>query len=146
MFVHFPIALLFTSALLDLLAYSLPGKARALIRDVGSVLAIVGALSAVATYLTGRAAAQTVLTPGMAHALVNEHWQWAFWTVCYFAALALVRVGLLVAGRAINRKANAVLAVAGLIGLALLFETANRGAELVYQQGVGVGVIPNAPR
>lgn len=145
MFVHFPIALLFTSALLDLLAYSLPGRLRPLLRDVGSVLAIVGALSAVVTYLTGRAAAQTVLLPGMAHALVNAHWQWAFWTVCYFAALALVRVGLLVAGSAIGRKATAVLAVSGLIGLGLLFETADRGAELVYEHGVGVGVIPNAP-
>lgn len=146
MFVHFPIALLFTSALLDLLAYSLPGRVRALLRNVGSVLAIVGALSAVVTYFTGRAAAQTVLTPGMAHALVNDHWQWAFWTVWYFAALALVRVGLLVAGRAIDRKATAVLAVSGLIGLGLLFETADRGAQLVYEQGVGVGVLPNAPR
>jgi hypothetical protein len=62
------------------------------------------------------------------------------------AALALVRVGLLVAGRAIGRRATAVLAVSGLIGLGLLFETADRGAELVYEHGVGVGVIPNAPR
>jgi len=146
MFVHFPIALLFTSALLDLLAYSMPGRMRVLLRDVGSVLAIVGALSAVVTYLTGRAAAQAVLLPGMAHALVNAHWQWAFWTVWYFAALALVRIGLLVAGRTLGRNATAALALLGLIGLGLLFETADRGAELVYEQGVGVGVIPSAPR
>lgn len=146
MFVHFPIALLFTSVLLDLLAYSLPGRARMLLRDVGSVLGVIGAIAALATYLTGRAAAQTVLTPGMAHALVNAHWEWAFWTLWYFAGLAVVRVVMLLTGRASSPRGTAALAITGLIGLGLLFETADRGAELVYGQGVGVGVIPNTPR
>ena len=145
MFVHFPIALLFTSVLLDLLAYPLPGRGRVVVRDVGAVLGVIGALAALLTYLTGRAAAQTVLTPGMAHALVNAHWQWALWTVWYFAGLAVARVALLVMRRAIGPRATAALAVAGLIGLGLLFETADRGAELVYRHGVGVGVAPNTP-
>ena len=144
--VHFPIALLFTSVVLDLLAYSLPGRARVLLRAVGSVLGIVGALAALATYLTGRAAAQTVLIPGMANALVSAHWEWAFWTLWYFAGLAVVRVVVLLTGRALGPRPTAALAVTGLIGLGLLFETADRGAELVYRQGVGVGVIPNTPR
>jgi uncharacterized membrane protein len=146
MFVHFPIALLFTSVLLDLIAYSLPGRARVLLRSVGSVLGVIGALAALATYLTGRAAAQTVLIPGMAHALVNAHWEWAFWTLWYFAGLAVVRVVMLLTGRASGPRATAALAITGLIGLGLLFETADRGAELVYGQGVGVGVNPNTPR
>jgi uncharacterized membrane protein len=146
MLVHFPIALLFTSVLLDLIAYSLPGRARVLLRNVGSVLGVIGAFAALATYLTGRAAAQTVLSPGMAHALVNAHWEWAFWTLWYFAGLAVVRVVVLLTGRASSPRATAALAITGLIGLGLLFETADRGAELVYGQGVGVGVIPNTPR
>ena len=144
--VHFPIALLFTSVLLDVLAYALPGRGRVLLRDVGSVLGVIGAFAALATYLTGRAAAQTVLIPGMAHALVNAHWEWAFWTLWYFAGLAVVRVVILLLGRAIGPRVTAALVVAGLIGLGLLFETADRGAQLVYGQGVGVGVIPNTPR
>ena len=146
MLVHFPIALLFTSVLLDLMAYLLPGRARELVRNVGAVLCVIGALAAIATYLTGRAAAQTVLIPGMAHPLVQAHGNLAFWTVCYFAGLALVRVALLVTGPVIGSRVTAALAVTGLIGLGLLFETADRGAELVFRQGVGVGVIPNAPR
>jgi hypothetical protein len=113
---------------------------------VGAVLGVLGALAALATYLTGRAAAETVLIPGMAHALVNAHWQWAFWTVWYFAGLGVARVALLVMRRAIGPRVTAALAVAGLIGLGLLFETADRGAALVYRHGVGVGVIPNTPR
>lgn len=146
MLVHFPIALLFTSVLLDLLAYSLPGRARVLLRNVGSVLGVIGAFAALATYLTGRAAAQTVLIPGMAHALVNAHWEWAFWTLWYFAGLAVVRIIVLLTGRANGPWFTAVLAVTGLIGLGLLFETADRGAELVYGQGVGVGVFPSTSR
>lgn len=146
MLVHFPIALLFTSVLLDLLAYSLPGRARVLVRNVGSVLGVIGAFAALATYLTGRAAAQTVLIPGMAHALVNAHWEWAFWTLWYFAGLAVVRIIVLLTGRANGPWFTAVLAVTGLIGLGLLFETADRGAELVYGQGVGVGVFPSTSR
>ena len=146
MLVHFPIALLFTSVLLDLVAYPLPGRARVLVRDVGAVLGVIGAFAAFATYLTGRAAAQTVFIPGMAHPLVQAHGNLAFWTVWYFAGLAVVRVALLVTARAIGSRVTAALVVAGLLGLGLLFETADRGAELVYRQGVGVGVIPNAPR
>jgi uncharacterized membrane protein len=146
MLVHFPIALLFTSVLLDLLAYSLHERARVRLRDVGAVLGVIGAFAALATYLTGRAAAQTVLIPGMANALVSAHWQWAFWTLWYFAGLAIARVVLLLTGRAFGPRATAALAVTGLIGLGLLFETADRGAELVYRHGVGVGVIPNTTR
>ena len=144
--VHFPIALLFTSVLLDLVASSLPGRARTLLRDVAATLGVIGAFAALATYLTGRAASQTVLIPGMAQGLVKAHWEWAFWTLWYFAGLAAVRVVLLATGRAIGPRTAAALVVTGLIGLALLFETADRGAELVYRQGVGVGVLPNAPR
>ncbi len=146
MLVHFPIALLFTSVLLDVVAYPLRGRGRVLVRDAASVLGVIGALAALATYLTGRAAAQTVLMPGMAYPLVQAHWTLAIWTVWYFAALAAVRVALLVTGRGIGPRATAALALAGLIGLGLLFETADRGAELVYRHGVGVGVIPNTPR
>jgi len=46
----------------------------------------------------------------------------------------------------IGPRVTAALAVTGLIGLGLLFETADRGAELVFGQGVGVGVIPNSSR
>lgn len=145
MLVHFPIALLFTSVLLDLVAYPLPGGGRTLCRDVGAVLGVLGTLAALATYFTGRAASHTVLTPGMAQRLVDEHWRWAFWTICYFAVLAAVRVALALLKRAPGAALTAALVIAGLIGLGLLFETADRGAELVYRHGVGVGYLPSIP-
>ncbi len=145
MLVHFPIALIFTSVAMDVLALVVPGKARAIAWDVAAVLGVLGTLAAAATYLTGRAASFTVQIPGMAQAVVQTHWTWAFWTLWYFGGLAALRV-LLLTRRVRGPRVAAALLVGGLLGLGLLFETAERGAELVYRHGVGVGVLPGAPR
>ena len=146
MLVHFPIALLFTGVLIDVIAMPTPARARQTLRHVATVLYSVGALAALVTYLTGRAASQTVLVPGMAQALVKAHWDWAFGTVWYFACLTTVRLTLLSTCSPLGTRSMAGLVVAGLLGLGLLYETAVRGAELVFEQGVGVGVLPGAPR
>lgn len=143
--VHFPIALLFTGVLIDVVAAPLPARARDLLRHVATGLYCLGAVAALATYLSGRIASQTVLVPGMAHALVQAHWNWAFWTVWYFAGLTAVRLALLTR-RALSGRTIAALAVAGLVGLGLIYGTAERGAELVYEHGVGVGVLPAGAR
>lgn len=148
--VHFPIALLVTSVALDVAAYALQGKGRLLLRHVGAVLCVVGALAALATYVTGRTASQTVLIPGMAQGLVKDHWEWAFWTLCWFGGLAVVQVVLFLTGRTSDGKTSpptaAALVLAGVVGLALLFKTGDLGGRLVYEQGVGVGILPGAPR
>ena len=146
MLVHFPIALIFTSVAMDVLAYVVPGKARAIAWDVAAVLGVLGTLAAVAAYVTGRAASFTVQTPGMAQALVQTHWTWAFWTLWYFGAMSALRLALLLTGHVRGPRVTAVMVVGGLIGLGLLFETADHGAELVFRHGVGVGVLPGAPQ
>ena len=107
---------------------------------MGLYLAGAGAL--IAAYLTGRSDAALVRIPGPAHALVDEHWTWALRTTVYVCALALGRVGLELSGRVVTRRAWLPVAAAGLAGLLLLFQTAERGGRLVYQHGVGVA----APR
>jgi len=144
MFVHFPIALLFTAVLIDVVAMPLPARARETLRQAATVLYCVGALAALVTYLTGRAASQTVLVPGMAQALVKAHWNWAFGTTLYFAGLVTGRLTMLLTWSPPGARIMATLAVAGLLGLGLLYETAVRGAELVFEHGVGVGVLPGA--
>ena len=145
MLVHFPIALLFTGVVIDVVAFPLPARTREPLRNMATVLYCVGALAALATYLTGRAASQTVLVPGMAQALIKTHWDWAFWTLWYFAGLAAARVVLLVTCSPLRTRTLAALVGGGLLGLVLLYETADRGAELVYRHGVGVGVLLGAP-
>jgi len=134
--VHFPIALLFTAAGLDVVGWVL--RRNRSLRRAATLLYVVGTAASVAAYVTGRAASQTLWFPGMAQAVVREHWDWAFRTVWFFSMATVVRLVLL---RPSRREPSpviiAALALAGLVGIGLLLETGDRGGRLVYQHGVG---------
>jgi uncharacterized membrane protein len=134
--VHFPIALLITAACLDVVGWVLH-RHRPL-RQAATLLYVLGTGAAIAAYFTGRAASQTVWLPGMAQAVVREHWDWAFRTVWFFGIVTGLRLVLL---RPSRRDAGsaiiAALALAGLVGIGLLRATSDRGGRLVYQHGVG---------
>ena len=134
--VHFPIALLSAAAAVDVVAWVF-GRHR-LLRNVATLLYVLGTAGAVAAYVTGRAASQAIWLPGMAHAVVSEHWDWAWRTVWFFGVVSVARLVLLRPSRSGPGPAVvAVLALVGLLGFGLLFETSDRGGRLVYQHGVG---------
>jgi uncharacterized membrane protein len=134
--VHFPIVLLIAALVVDLLSLVRPRDAWA---DATTPwLYLAGTISALAAYLTGRQAAAGVLVPGMAQPIVLDHWNWALGTVSYFTALAAVRVALRLTRRRLPYWARATAVVMGLGGTALIVHTAEQGARLVYQHGVGV--------
>jgi uncharacterized membrane protein len=135
--VHFPIGLLTTAAALDLLG--LTYRMRQQLRDTATLLYLTGTVAVLATYFSGRAAAQTIHLPGMAHALVSEHWDWAFRTVLFFAGVTVLRLAFLRPWRAGAPLARVLIfVIAGLVGLVLLYETGDRGGRLVFEHGVGV--------
>jgi uncharacterized membrane protein len=101
-----------------------------------------GALSAAVTYFTGRQAAATVHIPGMAHPIVQQHWNWALATTTAFVLVALLRLFVQFANPRSSRWIRIALVVAALVALASLFETGERGARLVFEYGVGAA----APR
>jgi uncharacterized membrane protein len=134
--VHFPIALLITAAGLDVVGWAC--RRHKPLRQAATLLYVIGTGTAVAAYFTGRAASQTIRFPGMAQAVVREHWDWAFRTVWFFSIATIVRLVLLRPSRRDPSPAMiAALALAGLVGIGLLFETGDRGGRLVYQHGVG---------
>jgi uncharacterized membrane protein len=141
--VHFPIAWWIGAVLFDLIGLMLPRAIWA--STTASVLYPAGALSAAATFLTGRQAAAAVHIPGMAHPVVLEHWNWALGTTAGFALIALARVWLELARPQSARSGRKVLAVVALAALVALFETGERGARLVFEYGVGVAA-PRADR
>ena len=141
--VHFPIAWLTAALIVDLIALALPRTAWA--ETMASVLYPTGAVSAWVTYLSGRQAAATVLTPGMAHALVLDHWNWALATTICFSGVAAVRLVFMYRRTNPSFWARTALTAVAVAGMLLLFQTAERGARLVYEYGVGVG-IPGARR
>jgi uncharacterized membrane protein len=64
----------------------------------------------------------------------------AFRAVLFFGALTALRLLLLWWQRPTPRPAAlAAFALAGLVGVVLIVETADRGARLVYKHGVGIG-------
>ena len=134
--VHLPIGLLVTAVVADLVAVL--RRDPSIVITVSTGLYLAGTASLVAAYLTGRSAAPEVYTPGMAHAVVARHWEWALWCVWYFGLLTAGRAGLRLATGVPRRLVTAALALAGLAGLVLLTNTAELGGRLVYQYGVGV--------
>ena len=151
--VHLPVGLLVAAFAAELVALlrSRPEP----VATVSTTLYAAGWLTLAVAYLTGRAAAPEVYTPGLAVPVVDRHWTLALWCLLYFGALTAGRLSVLgvpgrrprpggtgetpaLAGATRRRVAHLAFGAAGLAGLLLLAATAELGGRLVYQYGVGV--------
>lgn len=138
MLVHFPIVLLVAAVGTDLLALFL--KRQTWLRPMATSLYVTGAVAAGVAYATGLRAAAEVFVPGMAHPIVAEHRTWALAATVGAGAMAATRLALQRTSRKTHVHIGLVLA--GLVLLLLVQQTAERGARLVYEQGVGVIAAP----
>ena len=100
--VHFPIAWIIAAVVVDIVGLTLPRATWA--GPTAAALYPAGALSAVATYLSGRQAAAAVLVPGTAQPVVLEHWNWALATTIYFVAIAIVRLAVALRRHGLRRR------------------------------------------
>lgn len=144
MIIHFPIVLVMLAAVADLVHLVRP-SVRAL-SDASTWLYSLGALAAGAAFLSGRLASSTVFIPGMAHSLVENHEHWALAGTIGLALLATLRIAARWTRIADGRGARILLVVVGVTVAVVIQQTAERGARLVYEQGVGVipGPVPAA--
>lgn len=141
--VHFPIALLVLGTVGEILAALLPRWKQ--LQALAGALVTIGALSLIPTYLTGRQAADALSSPFPRTELaVATHSDWAWWTLWFFVALAVVRLGMQWRKR-LTGKTRWGMAAASLVGLFLIYETAEHGGELVYDLGAGVRPVREAP-
>ena len=141
--VHFPIALLFAAATVDLAG--LVRRDSRPVRDAATWLYIAGASVAVVAYFTGDNAAKAMVLPMDVTALVNAHADWAFratWLFVFFGSLRLA-VSYLLPPKLPILIGTFVLA---LVGIGTLLETATRGHRLVFEQGVGVQAVARDDR
>ncbi|MCK6619697.1 MAG: hypothetical protein HUU32_04670 [Calditrichaceae bacterium] len=134
--VHFPIALLIFALLFDL--FALIFRNINWVRYAAGSLYILGALAAVITYLSGKQAADVVNIPAMANPTLTEHADWALYTVWFFGIYGVVRLVFLWKKLTEKWVISFVIFLVGAGGMALLYETAEHGAELVFRHGVGV--------
>jgi uncharacterized membrane protein len=136
--VHFPIALLTTAFVVDLLGLFM--HTRTTVRDTATWLYCAGAALAILAYFTGRSGADAMLLPTQVNSLVNEHSDWAFRTTWFFAFFASARLALsyLLTPKLLLLGISFAVATAGFV---MLIETAEHGAMLVFQHGLGVQAI-----
>jgi uncharacterized membrane protein len=133
--IHFPIALL-TMAVgltaLDVL-YS-----RDWILKTTLGLYAVGSLSALASYISGRAAADSIGLNLKAEVAIGTHSNWGLYTLLYFGVLTAI---YFVARFILKQNALTIrilLAVLALVGFFILAQTAEHGGRLVFEYGLGV--------
>lgn len=143
--VHFVIALVPVAVLLDVASLVL--RRRRWLDRAAAVLYLLGAVGAVVAFLTGRRAAEGLAeVPPQALGVLSSHEDLALWTAWVVGIVALGRV--MVAALDGHRERlgrvplRAALLAVALVGTALLFATAYRGGELVFQHGVGVAAVP----
>ncbi|MEE8131337.1 MAG: DUF2231 domain-containing protein [Vicinamibacterales bacterium] len=136
--VHFPIALLSAAVAVDLLGLFM--RKSAPIRDTATWLYCAGAGVAILAYFTGSNGADAMLLPAQVNPLVTEHSDWAFRTTWFFAFFASARlaVSYILPPKPIVLAGAFVVAVGGFF---MLVQTAEHGAMLVFQHGLGVQAI-----
>ncbi len=136
MVVHFPIALMFTAALIDLIG--LAGKLRQAMMT-GFLLETLGLVSLAAAAGAGWISEHAVVIKSPAVlALLAAHRRDAILTCLVFGGVWLYRVAR---HREIGIGASWLHFAGMLAGLALLSVTASLGGSLVYEHGVGVATL-----
>jgi uncharacterized membrane protein len=143
--VHFVIALLIAGVILRLV--SLLGRP-SFASPAAAALIIAGTLASVAAVKSGDDAHGPVERIPGARPAVVEHEEWGERTRNLFIIVALMEVVVLaLAARNSPRVRTAAMisAVAGVVGLVVLYEAAEHGGELVYGYAGGVGIRSGDP-
>lgn len=140
--VHFPIALLATAALANLLSFFIPVNWWSEVKN--TILYVTGSLFSGVTYYSGTIAADTVFLPAEAQSVLSEHADWAEYLLWFFILYSLLRIAFHWFDL-FEKKAFKILAfITVLPGLFMVFETAEYGGKMVYGYGAGTGQLLQA--
>jgi uncharacterized membrane protein len=134
--IHFPIVLLMTAAVVDLVDVAF--ERSPWLKAATTTLYVTGAISLIVAFATGTQAGSTVLVPGMAYPVLKAHRQWALVTMAYCIVVAALRLALLRGDGGRSRRRRVALLGIGLLSVFLIQQTAERGARLVYEFGTGI--------
>ena len=136
--VHFPIALLFTSVLFDVIANWRKNDS---FREGAFWLLILGLAGGVAATIAGSWAEEAAEKAGIAESLLETHETLAFVTLGIFGVLLLGRVFL---KNQFTSKTFPPYFLIALVGLGTLSATGYFGGDLVYEHGAGVALAHKA--
>jgi len=151
--VHFPVALLLVYALLELIGAVFK---KSTFTNAAFIVLIIGFIGTIAAMVTGEQAAHLaeewdeigLLNDAiMPYGAIDKHEDWASITLWYFLFVVILR-SLFVINFVVKKKYenyfNSVrygFAVLSLVGCFFIYETGERGGELVYKHGIGTELI-----
>lgn len=132
--VHFPIALLLTYFLFEVLALVLK---KDFLSKAAHLLLFLGVLGALAAVLTGQEAEEAFeYWNKQSSELLEEHELYANITLWYFTALLILRT-FLTFGKKFVGVIKYVIVVLAAVGVYFVFLTGDHGGRMVYEHGVG---------
>ncbi len=137
-FVHFPIALLFTYILLEIIGAF---RKNDFFSNAAYVILILGIIGAIAAVLTGNQAEEVLEVLEEQGAIVpfgtlDDHENYANITLWFFTVLAAARTFFFIKKK-FTGKIKFLFVVLALVGGFFIYKTAEEGGELVYKHGVG---------
>jgi uncharacterized membrane protein len=127
-----PTALLLTALLFDLAALATKREG---LRLVSFWTLVVGAIGGAAAVISGLQAEEHIAHGEAVHEVMETHEQFALITLGVFAVLALWRI---VRERKMRSGERSIVLVLSLIGVGILFVTANYGGRLVFQHAAAI--------
>ena len=135
--VHFPIAILVTAGLANLISFFISKKWWDEAKN--TILYAFGGIAAIIAYYTGKAAADTVFLESEAQSVLTEHADWALWLVWFFVLYAILRLAFHWFSLFEKRSFKFIAFITVLPGLFMIYETAEYGGKMVFGYGVGTG-------
>ena len=142
MLVHFPIAILGIAVFFDLISFLLPKKKKWWTEEATAFLYGVGAVAAIIVYYTGTLAADSVTASAAAESVMSNHADWAWYTIWFYGIYAIARIAATWMAQEKHRlKFHLGFFLLSFIGLFLLYETGDHGAQMVFEYGVGVQAV-----
>lgn len=136
--VHFPIAFLSLYIVLEILTYFIENETLIIITTWILFFGIITAVNAVLTGNQAEHLASSLMdaTSTLVEESIEEHEQFATYTLWYFLILLVVRYYLL-QKKKMTKLFKGVLIILALGGGILIFQTGFTGGKLVFKHGVG---------
>lgn len=135
--VHFPVAILFIAALMNLFTFFVPDEWWD--ERKNTILYVIGTLTVLAAYFTGQSAADSVFLETEAQSVLSHHADLAFWLAWFFGLYAVLRIFLHKFGLMEKMSFKIITFITVIPGLFLIYKTAEHGGELVFGYGTGTG-------